>query len=358
MGRRRSQLGTDADREEVGRLLRQEQPGWLKERLIALRMGFSPENSMAFIAQCIGRSPATVRRVFEAFRKGGIGLVSSRQFKGGTHTLLEDGVREFLLEGLREGRWNTAVQAREQLLERFGREYSYKTVWYWLKKCAGVIRVPRPAHEQRDLGRGEAFKEGFGAILEELALDAAKPAKVWFADESRYGLLPCLRRCWTLKGLRQTKPWRTRYQWSYCYGALDVVDGESVFIQTPTVNLQWTELFLLEIKKMYLKPRARGGLGRGGLPPPRELPSENTLRRARGQAPTLQSGAQSDRKAVGLRAGLHLQQALAEHRAPRPGGRRPARGLVDRSAAGAPPGWRQLAAPFSKRFCQTHSSQI
>lgn len=357
MGRRRSQLGTDADREEVGRLLRQEQPGWLKERLIALRMGFSPENSMAFIAQCIGRSPATVRRVFEAFRKGGIALVSSRQFKGGTHTLLEDGVRGFLLEGLREGRWDTAVQAREQLLERFGREYSYKTVWYWLKKCAGVIRVPRPAHEQRDLGRSEAFKEGFGVVLEGLALDAAKPAKVWFADESRYGLLPCLRRCWTLKGLRQTKPWRTPLPVELLLrGARRGRRGERLH---PDAYRQSAvdRAIPSGSQEDASRPRARGGLGRGGLPPPRELPSENTLRRARGQAPPLQSGAQSDRKAVGLRAGLHLQQALAEHRAPRSGGRRPARGLVDRSAAGAPPGWRQLAAPFSKRFCQTHSSQ-
>jgi len=30
-----------------------------------------------------------------------------------------------------------------------------------------------------------------------------------------------------------------------------VVDGESVFLQTPTVNLQWTEQFLLQIKKLW-----------------------------------------------------------------------------------------------------------
>ena len=39
--------------------------------------------------------------------------------------------------------------------------------------------------------------------------------------------------------------------WSYCYGAIDIVEGQSVFLQTPTVNLDWTEAFLQQIKKEY-----------------------------------------------------------------------------------------------------------
>ena len=76
--------------------------------------------------------------------------------------------------------------------------------------------------------------------------------KLWFADESRYGLLPNLRRVWTLKGLRPHKPWQSKYKWSYCYGALDTIDGKTVFVQkTPSVNTDWTEVFLKEIKVQY-----------------------------------------------------------------------------------------------------------
>ena len=79
------------------------------------------------------------------------------------------------------------------------------------------------------------------------------PVRVWFADESRFGLLPVYRRCWNLKGLRAHKKYQTKYQWSYCYGAIDVVNGELLCIQTPSTNLQWTEAFLKQIKKHYPK---------------------------------------------------------------------------------------------------------
>lgn len=35
------------------------------------------------------------------------------------------------------------------------------------------------------------------------------------------------------------------------YGAIDAVDGSTVFLQNPSVNLDLTEAFLLQIKKQY-----------------------------------------------------------------------------------------------------------
>ena len=57
------------------------------------------------------------------------------------------------------------------------------------------------------------------------------------------------RRCWTLRGLWADKKYQTKYQCSYCYGAVDVVNAELLCMQTPRVNLQWIEAFLKEIKK-------------------------------------------------------------------------------------------------------------
>ena len=51
------------------------------------------------------------------------------------------------------------------------------------------------------------------------------------------------------EGLRAHKKYQTKYQWSYCYGAIDVVNGELLCMQTPSTNLQWTEAFLTQIKK-------------------------------------------------------------------------------------------------------------
>lgn len=106
-------------------------------------------------------------------------------------------------------------------------------------------------HEKRDSAKAEAFKRHFLGILRALPLVGGKPVKIWFADESRYGLLPNLRRVWTRKGLRPHKKWQSKYNWSYCYGAIDPVEAKTVFLQTPSVSMDWTEAFLEQIKKQY-----------------------------------------------------------------------------------------------------------
>ncbi|WP_309397073.1 IS630 family transposase [Cerasicoccus maritimus] len=110
---------------------------------------------------------------------------------------------------------------------------------------------PRPAHEKRNPIKAEKFKRSFYGKLKALLIRKSLPVKVWVTDESRYGLLPSLRRVWTLKGHRPHKLWQSKYTWSYCYGALDIVDGEAVFIQTPSVNLDWTQAFLEQIKAEF-----------------------------------------------------------------------------------------------------------
>ena len=59
-------------------------------------------------------------------------------------------MESFLGEGLANACWKTAVQAQRDLENRFKRSFKYKTLWVWLKKFAGVFRVPRPVHEKRD----------------------------------------------------------------------------------------------------------------------------------------------------------------------------------------------------------------
>ena len=247
----RRYMGTDEDRERIKKLLNKEAVGWRKERLVALKMGFQPHHSIDEIGAIVGRGKATIQRWFDKYRAAGLGAVLTRAYKGGIKSRCDKEVEAFLLNGLKVARWNTAVQAGQELERHFGRSFAYKTVWRWLKKCAGVLRVPRPVHEKRDSAKAEAFKRDFFKILQELSLTRGNRVRVWFADESRFGLLPVYRRCWTQRGLRPHKKYQTRYQWSYCYGALDVVNGEMVCIQTPSTNLQWTEAFLQQIKKQY-----------------------------------------------------------------------------------------------------------
>lgn len=244
-------LVDDKERERVKVLLLKETEGWRKERLIALKMGMSSFNSLDMIADVTGRSISTIQRWFKLYRREGLEALLERKYTGRTHTYCNEEIEAYLQNGLECARWNTVVQAKEDLETHFKRKFSYHNVWYWVKKCTGVLRIPRPVHEKRDPVKAEVFKRSFFGMLRKLPVTGKKPVKIWFADESRYGLLPNLRRVWSKRGLRPHKRWKSVYQWSYCYGALDAVDGSTVFLQTATVNLDWTEAFLLEIKKQY-----------------------------------------------------------------------------------------------------------
>jgi len=50
-----------------------------------------------------------------------------------------------------------------------------------------------------------------------------------------------------LRGVRVVKPRQLEYEWSYAYGALEVVDGDSGFQLLPTVGLPLTAGFLVQI---------------------------------------------------------------------------------------------------------------
>lgn len=248
---RRRRLGEPADRQKIKVLLKQNNPGWKQTRLTALKMGFNAHNSNAFIAENLGVSEPTVKRWFSTYRQGGLDAVLERGYGKGRPSKMDDEIEAYLLAGLKSTRWNTAHQTCEDLERHFKRHFKYKTVWNWLKKCAGVLRVPRPVHEKRDSAKAEQFKRHFLGTLRKLPLTKKKPVKIWFADESRYGLLPNLRRVWTQKGLRPHKLWQSKYEFSYCYGAIDPVEGKTVFIQTPSVNMEWTKAFLEQIKLQY-----------------------------------------------------------------------------------------------------------
>lgn len=245
-------MGEQADHQRVKVLLKQDNPSWMQRRLMVLKMSFNPENSIAHIADSAGVGTRSVDRWLALYRNQGLDVVLTRGTdKNRRPSKMDDEILEYLKKGLESQRWNTLVEATEALKGKFDQPFEYKTVWYWVKKCTGVLRIPRPVHEKRDPAKAEAFKRSFLGKLKALPLKGDRPVKVWFADESRYGLLPNLRRVWTTKGNRPHKKWKSEYKWSYCYGAIDPIEGKTVFLQTDTVNLDWTEAFLLELKKQH-----------------------------------------------------------------------------------------------------------
>ena len=93
-----------------------------------------------------------------------------------------------------------------------------------------------------------------------------RPVRIWVADEHRYGLIPVVRRCWTLRGVRPTAPYQAKYEWGYLYTALEV-DGENAaeFACLPEVSLEMSRLFLERLAARDPARRACGDLGSSGL---------------------------------------------------------------------------------------------
>lgn len=108
--------------------------------------------------------------------------------------------------------------------------------------------MPRKAHLKKDQAKAARFKVELGEKLLELSAGHEGPVRIWVADEHRYGLLPVVRRCWGLKGVRVHAPVRTRYKWGYLYEALEI-DGanKSEFWFMPTVNKEVSAVFLEQL---------------------------------------------------------------------------------------------------------------
>ncbi len=83
--------------------------------------------------------------------------------------------------------------------------------------------------------------------LEAMRISVDKRVRVWVEDEHRYGLISVIRRYGTLKGLRPKVPYQTKFEWGYVYGALEVGSGQGEFLYTPTVSLEWSEVFLKQL---------------------------------------------------------------------------------------------------------------
>jgi transposase len=72
----------------------------------------------------------------------------------------------------------------------------------------------------------------------------AQPLRVWTQDESRFGLITIQRRRLTLRGIKPLAPSQHELEWSYLYGCVEPLTGESFFLALPALDSQLFQLFL------------------------------------------------------------------------------------------------------------------
>jgi transposase len=215
------------------------------QRLLAMRLAASGQFTAAQIAEQIGISRRQFFHWVNALKAGGVERLLERDHGGGQPARIGGSALQELQAGLQAGRWKRAKDIQSWLRQRHASQLTVKGVYYWLGKLGGVLKVPRKTHAHKDAAQAAEFQQTLCARLKNLNVAGGRPVRVWVADEHRYGLIPVVRRCWTLRGVRPTAPYQTKYEWGYLYSALEV-DGENAaeFACLPGVSLEMSRLFL------------------------------------------------------------------------------------------------------------------
>jgi len=217
-----------------------------RERLQAIRLAQQGRYSMEEIAAIVGRARSTLGRWIRAFRAGGIKQLLKCE-QGGKQGQLSARDRRALRRQLRRGRWKSAREIQQWLRKKRHIQLTLSGVYYWVHRVGGCLKVPRKSHVKKDEAAVAAFQQQIVALLAALEIPVGRRVQVWIEDEHRYGLIRVTRRCWTLQGHRPTAPYQTKYPWGYVYGAANLVTGGAEFLYTPTVNLEWSRIFLEQL---------------------------------------------------------------------------------------------------------------
>jgi transposase len=249
MARKRTKLGiSPAVLIELKERLRTTTDLREKERLQVVLWSTQGRHTLEDLARLAGRARSTIQIWLDHFAAGGMaGLLERESPPGQSSPIGQPEVQAELKAGLNSGRWRTAGQVAAWLKEVHGIERAAKSIYRWLGKANGALRVPRPAHVLQNPPAAAAFRAELEQRLEQLALPKDKPVKIWVADESRFGLHTQSRRCWALRGQRVVIPQQQRYEWEYVYGALEVIEGDAQFRFMPSVNLDFSRDFLGQI---------------------------------------------------------------------------------------------------------------
>jgi transposase len=218
------------------------------QRLLAMRMAASGQFTAAQIAEQVGTSRRQFFHWVNALKAGGVDRLLERRHSGGAKPQVGGEILREFQAGLKQGRWKRAKEIQQWLRGQHQVKLGLTGVYYWLGKLGGVLKVPRKAHAKKDAAQSAEFQQRLCDKLRSLNVAGGRSVRIWVADEHRYGLIPVVRKCWTLRGERPIAPYQTKYEWGYLYSALEV-DGQNAaeFQCLPRVDLEMSRLFLEQL---------------------------------------------------------------------------------------------------------------
>ncbi len=155
-----------------------ERAGWRRTRLLAVKLVARGAATSAEIADLCGVSRGRLFVWLHTLREKGLEALLERGQPGpkeGTCRGVPAKVLEQLRAKLEANEFAHAEQARRWLKKAHGIERPYASVWNWLKKFGGVLRVPRPASLQEKAGSGAGVQRGAVRKARSARAGARKP---------------------------------------------------------------------------------------------------------------------------------------------------------------------------------------
>lgn len=240
---------------KVARRLETEPAGIARKRSLAIHHGLRGELNLDEIAQLLGRSRSTIQRWFDTYRQEGLErLCCNSTGKRGPQSRLHAKARQELLKKMHKGSFRRIEDARQWLASAHGIKASNRAVGYWMGKLGARLKVVRPRHPGSDQSQCARFKSQLARLIFQAVGERGHQLKdrffrIWIADEGRFGLQPCHRRAWGLRGVRAHKSSRCQCAWQYVWAALRVGSGGTEFFYTDHVDQEISLEFLRQISQ-------------------------------------------------------------------------------------------------------------
>jgi|DewCreStandDraft_2_1066082.scaffolds.fasta_scaffold30398_1 transposase len=122
-----------------------------------LRSGWTLER----VAEAVGVHYRSVQRGAAWYRAGGLAEIRGHPMGGkGNPSLLTAEQQAAVAEEVATGRFGTAAEIRDWIVERFGVTYQIGGVYSLLKRLRCGPQVPRPVHAKADREQPAAWKKG------------------------------------------------------------------------------------------------------------------------------------------------------------------------------------------------------
>lgn len=94
------------------------------------------------------------------------------------------------------------------------------------------------------------FQNEFPTTLQTIIpMQLALPLRLFAQDESRFGLLPVIRRRITLKGVKPIQPIQHIFENYYLYGAVEPSSGDAFFLEMPFLDSHCYQIYLNEFSR-------------------------------------------------------------------------------------------------------------